>query len=201
MLHQQAPDTILDTFDSERATFAHTLLHMTDTVFDFATTEGQFANFMRTHIAPNLVKIAWQFDMPKEKIFDILSQIKVNYRDSQLSLGKAGKIHGDDRLPYVKITTGDQADNFNDFDGIVWQVHVYGEPSLELVDWCKRQGLKLVTFAWQEYFIQAGFSKNAVYLIRPESYVAVAVVDNAVAVLDIYVKTHKLSFNAAVNYD
>jgi hypothetical protein len=36
-----------------------------------------------------------------------LSQLMINYRDSRLSKGKAGEIHGGDRLPWVKT-----ADNY-----------------------------------------------------------------------------------------
>ena len=40
-------------------------------------------------------------------MFRIISQTRVSYRDSALSVGRAGRVHGGDRLPWVEA-----ADNF-----------------------------------------------------------------------------------------
>ncbi|OWQ75917.1 hypothetical protein CEE57_03125 [Stenotrophomonas maltophilia] len=50
-----------------------------------------------------------------------------------MSQGKAGKIEGGDRLPWVK-TRGE--DNYAISEQIGWQVHVYGRASTELKGWC-----------------------------------------------------------------
>lgn len=92
-----------------------------------------------------MVKMLWQFDMSKEKIFETVSQIKIHYRNSELSEGKAGEIHGGDRLPYVKV---DDTDNFANFDGVAWQVQVYGEATPELKAWCDKQQVKPIQFDW-----------------------------------------------------
>jgi hypothetical protein len=43
-------------------------------------------------------------------MFRTISQTTIHYRDSRLSVGMAGRVHGGDRLPSVTLDGGD--DNF-----------------------------------------------------------------------------------------
>ncbi|KAG1254044.1 hypothetical protein G6F65_017198 [Rhizopus arrhizus] len=72
---------------------------------------------------------------------------------SPLSQGKAGKIEGGDRLPWVK-TRGE--DNYAISEQIGWQVHVYGRASTELKGWCDSRGMALREFTWHEEHGRAG---------------------------------------------
>ena len=104
-------------------------------------------------------------------MFSAVSQILINYRDSQISKGKVGHIHGGDLLPWAPAP---DADNFDTFRTIGWQLHVYGAPRAELGDWCKSNNLRLCVFPWQEAYEKSALSQDAMYLLRPDTYVALA---------------------------
>jgi hypothetical protein len=69
------------------------------------------------------------------------------------------------------VAAGDQ-DNFAPLAAIAWQVHVYGSPSEALREWCAAHGVVLRVFAWRAAHETAGLRRDALYLLRPDSYVA-----------------------------
>jgi len=164
-----APDKLLDTYEAERIAFARKLVDTTDRLFSFVTAEGNFANFVRMHIAPMFASVAYSMGTTRESIFRILSQTTINYHDSPLSSGIAGKVHGGDRLPWV-LREGQ--DNYAAPARIDWQVHVYGQVYPDLRDWCDRHGMLLREFDWGQEHDEAGLARNAAYLLRPDGYVA-----------------------------
>jgi hypothetical protein len=105
-------------------------------------------------------------------MFKTLSQIAVNYRGSALSCGEAGGITGGDRLPWIGL--GDGKDNFAPLASIGWQVHVYGKPRGKLHEACAELHLPLHLFPWKAQMRRAGLCQRALYLIRPDGYVALA---------------------------
>ncbi|SFC31162.1 FAD-dependent oxidoreductase [Massilia yuzhufengensis] len=162
-----APDSLLDTYEPERIAFARKLVETTDRLFSFVTAEGNFANFVRMHIAPMFASAAYGIGPVREMIFRILSQTTINYHDSPLSSGVAGRVHGGDRLPWVA-----GLDNYAAPARIDWQVHVYGQAFADLRDWCDRHGMILREFDWGREHDEAGMARNAGYLVRPDGYVA-----------------------------
>ena len=67
-----------------------------------------------------------------------------------------------------------------------WQVHVYGSASAALREWCDGNDVPLYVFQWQPAHEAAGFARNALYLIRPDTYVALADTSGMPQVLDIF---------------
>jgi hypothetical protein len=59
-------------------------------------------------------------------------------------------------------------------DSLTWQVHVYGEAQPRLTQACSEIGLPLHLFAWLPAMRRAGFRRDALYLVRPDGYVALA---------------------------
>jgi hypothetical protein len=55
-----------------------------------------------------------------------------------------------------------------------WQVHLYGEPAEGVAESCARLGVPLVQFEWLPAMQQAGLTERALYLVRPDGYVAFA---------------------------
>lgn len=192
VLKSQAPDSLLDSYDSERRAFAHKLVETTDRLFSFATAEGGFADFVRTRIAPVFASVAYSMDNVREYMFRVISQTMLDYPDSPLSVGKAGKVSGGDRLPYARF---EGRDNYASLSNIAWQVHVYGTPSSELRSWCENHRIPLHSFLWQEAFGKAGFARDAAYLLRPDGYVGIAVSDGQPEALTTYIKKHGLQFS------
>ncbi|MEK1855459.1 MAG: FAD-dependent monooxygenase, partial [Phyllobacterium sp.] len=171
VLTGQAPDTLLDTYEAERRAFAQKLVATTDRGFTLATAEGRMADFIRTRIVPLVVPTLFKFDAARDYMFGAVSQIVIAYRNSAISEGKAGGVSGGDRLPWARTPN---SDNFAALQTIAWQIHVYGATSAELRDWCKHHNLRLNTFPWHEDYAKTGLAQDAMYLLRPDTYVALA---------------------------
>jgi 2-polyprenyl-6-methoxyphenol hydroxylase-like FAD-dependent oxidoreductase len=183
VLAGNAPDKLLDSYEEERISFARRLVATTDRVFSFVTAEGRVADIIRTRVAPVLIPTAMAFGAAREYLFRTVSQITLNYRDGPLSVGAAGHVHGGDRLPWVPI---DGRDNFEPLAAMNWQVHVYGSAGAQLTDWCACHDVPLHVFDWRQEHEAAGLARNALYLLRPDTYVALADASGAPDVLERY---------------
>src|SRR3569833_993739 len=190
VLTGQAQDSLLDSYEAERIGFARRLVATTDRVFSFATAEGHLADVLRTRLVPLVLPLATRFEAVRDYMFRTVSQIMLNYNDSPLSLGVAGKIQGGDRLPWVATSA---ADNHAPLKEIGWQAHVYGVAKPELSSWCTARGLRLHVFAWEPEHQAAGLAPDALYLLRPDTYVALAAATASPSSLDDYFARHQIT--------
>ena len=165
-LRGQAPARILDSYEPERILFARRLVATTDRVFQFVTRSGRLAALVRVHVAPRAMSTLFRLPSVRRFMFRTVSQTAIEYRESDLSEGRAGRVHGGDRLPWV-----DEPDNFRPLESLDWQVHVYGETTRELAAVCESRGLRLDIFPWSR---SAGLARDASYLVRPDGHVALA---------------------------
>ena len=172
VLKEGAPENLLDTYEPERIAFARRLVATTDRLFILATSRGVIARFVRTRLVPLVVPLLFRLPPFRRFMFETLAQFGINYRTSWLSVGTAGGVRGGDRLPWVQLGTGE--DNFAPLTSLQWQVHVYGEARPGVAEACAELQLSLHLFAWQPGMRQAGLQSGAVYLIRPDGYVALA---------------------------
>src|SRR5262252_4623562 len=140
VLTGRAPDNLLDTYETERIGFARRLVATTDRVFMLATAEGKLAEIIRTRIVPIVFPALARFDLFREFLFRTVSQVTINYRDCALNEGRAGDVHGGDRLPWVVV---ERLDNYDSLNAMVWQVHVYGGAWGAIRSWCRQHGLPL----------------------------------------------------------
>lgn len=171
-----AGDGLLDTYELERMRFARRLVATTDRVFTVATKQGPIADRVRTVLVPAVMP--WLLRLPPVRrfVFRTVSQIGIAYPTSPLSAGAAGAVRGGNRLPWVQ--TGANEDNFAPLTALTWQVHVYGEPAPGLLQTCVHLGLPLRGFGWRAEMERAGLMRGALYLVRPDGYVALAVPDS-----------------------
>jgi 2-polyprenyl-6-methoxyphenol hydroxylase-like FAD-dependent oxidoreductase len=183
VLASRAPDSLLDTYEEERIAFARRLVNTTDRIFTLATADGQIADILRTRIAPLVFPALAKFAAFREFMFRTVSQIMINYRHCDLNAGLAGHVRGGDRLPWVVV---DGVDNYESLSAMVWQVHIYGTPNPQLATWCEAYGLRLVVFAWRPKYQDAGLARDALYLLRPDSYVGFADRSCAIETLERY---------------
>jgi len=181
-----APAALLDSYEPERIAFARRLVKTTDRVFTLATAEGKVADVIRTRLVPIVLPALTKFAAFREFLFRTVSQVTINYRHCALSEGRAGDVHGGDRLPWIVV--GD-ADNYKPLDAMTWQAHVYGTAQPELTAWCENHALPLHVFAWRREYADAGFAQDALYLVRPDAYVALAANPAAAASLQRYFDT------------
>lgn len=180
-----ASDTLLDSYDQERKAFAKKLVETTDRVFTFVTAESSFSDFVRTHIAPVIAGLAYRVDGVREMMFRMISQTTLNYQESALSVGKAGKVKGGDRLPWVPVAG---KDNFEPLSQIAWQIHVYGLAAPALKAWGAQRGINVYAFSWDKKYAEAGLAQDAAYLLRPDTYVALADPHPSTDAFDAYFK-------------
>jgi 2-polyprenyl-6-methoxyphenol hydroxylase-like FAD-dependent oxidoreductase len=179
----RAPDALLDSYEAERIGFARRLVATTDRAFTLATGEGRLAGVVRTRLVPIVLPALFSFEAVRRFAFRTVSQTMINYRGSALSRGTAGGVQGGDRLPWVAV---DGTDNFAPLAGINWQVHVYGEASAALAASCAQRNLPLRVFAWKAEHEARGLARNALYLLRPDTYVALAESSGSPDALDRY---------------
>ncbi|WP_223570132.1 FAD-dependent monooxygenase [Pseudomonas sp. BF-R-26] len=166
-----ATPKLLDSYETERIAFARRLVATTDRVFSFVTADGPIADLVRMRVAPFLIPKMISFEAAREFMFRTVSQTTLNYRGMPLSEGVAGHVHGGDRLPWAHDGEGD---NFESLKNPTWQVHVYGETSDEMIAWCTEHHLPLQVFDWRPVFETVGLARNGFYLLRPDTYVAIA---------------------------
>jgi 2-polyprenyl-6-methoxyphenol hydroxylase-like FAD-dependent oxidoreductase len=183
VVKNRAPPVLLDSYEAERIGFARRLVATTDQAFMLATSQGGLAAFVRTHLVPVVFSVIFKFEAVRRFAFRTVSQTMINYRGSPLSRGTAGRVQGGDRLPWVMTEGGD---NFAPLVTMDWQVHVYGAAKGELAAYCEKQRLPLHVFAWRDEFATAGLARDAMYLLRPDSYVALADAAGSSTSLDRY---------------
>jgi hypothetical protein len=104
-------------------------------------------------------------------MFRTISQITLNYRGSPLSVGRAGDVQAGDRLPWTPASTPQEAAALAEMG---WQVQVYGQAPDALVAWCRARGVSLHLFAFRPDHRRIGIARDAAYLLRPDTYVALA---------------------------
>jgi 2-polyprenyl-6-methoxyphenol hydroxylase-like FAD-dependent oxidoreductase len=172
VLNGSAPDSLLATYEPERIGFARRLVATTDRVFTLVTKQGVVARWVRTRLVPLIAPLMFRLAPVRRYLFRTVSQIGVHYRNSPLSVGAAGAVRGGDRLPWVETEPG--KDNFAPLASLTWQVHVYGEPRGGLAEVCAELQLPLHLFAWRQGMRRAGLLRTALYLVRPDGYVALA---------------------------
>jgi len=178
----RASEQILDSYEPERIAFARTLVATTDTVFTGVVDPHLRGRFIRRVLIPNVVPRLIRFPFFRRFMFRTLSQIRIHYRDSALASGMAGNVHGGDRLPWVE-----SVDNFAPLRSLGWQLHVYGKARAALAEFARSRALALQEFDWSADAGRAGLARDAAYLIRPDTYVALASATQDVAELQRFI--------------
>ncbi|MGB6407492.1 MAG: FAD-dependent monooxygenase [Planococcus donghaensis] len=185
----KAAPSLLDTYELERIGFAKKLIATTDKAFQTIINQHLRGTLLRKVLVPHILPSMFKLAFVKKNGFKILSQIHINYRDSPISKGKAGKVYGGMRLPWIQ-TAG--RDNFTPLRSVDWQIHVYGKASKELIDFARSHSFELHEFAWESTMQKAGFHQNALYFIRPDGHVALANKTQDLSVLKDYINTFEI---------
>ena len=176
VVRSRADERLLDTYEPERIAFARRLVASTDRAFQFVTSDGPIARFVRLHVVPRILPWVFRSTALRRTMFRVVSQTMINYRNSALSTGTAGTVRAGDRLPWVELNADSRpgGDNYALLTSLDWQVHVYGVAPAAVGAACRAKGLTLHAFRWQDAMAAAGFQRNAIYLVRPDGYVGFA---------------------------
>jgi 2-polyprenyl-6-methoxyphenol hydroxylase-like FAD-dependent oxidoreductase len=193
VLHGRANTSLLDSYEQERIVFARRLVATTDRAFTGVTSSGAIARLIRLHIVPLLIPPFFARRTVRHHMFRTVSQTAVNYRGSSLSAGRAGTVHGGDRLPWVKTGLNLDEDNFAPLTSLDWQIHVYGDPAPDIQTMCNARKLPLHVFPWRPEMRRRGLRRDAVYLVRPDGYVALADTGGSATAVASYLNVRKLT--------
>jgi 2-polyprenyl-6-methoxyphenol hydroxylase-like FAD-dependent oxidoreductase len=158
---------LLDSYEPERIAFARRLVRTTDRAFQVVTSTGPIAQQVRTRVAPPVLGALLQRALVRRLFFRTISQIGITYRHGPLAAGSAGKLRGGDRLPWVSAGSGD---NFDPLTSLDWQVHVHGTAHAALRAACEARGLPLHVWAWTPAAGEAGLTRDAAMLVRPDGH-------------------------------
>jgi hypothetical protein len=189
VLQNRAAPDLLDTYEPERIAFAKLLIDTTDRAFTFVTSAGPLARFVRTIVAPRVLPLFFRSAAFRRYMFRRVSQISINYRHSRISHGHAGTVKAGDRLPCV--APANVPDNFLPLESLDWQLHVYGDCSDCIQEFCQQRSLPLHKIDWTKQAATAGMTKDALYLIRPDGFIAFVDPDPSPASLDAYLTSLK----------
>jgi 2-polyprenyl-6-methoxyphenol hydroxylase-like FAD-dependent oxidoreductase len=192
VVHGRADSALLDTYEPERMAFARRLVATTDRVFTGVTSDRAIARRIRLNIVPAVAPTVFALRAARRFMFRTISQTAVHYRGGNLGQGRAGDVYGGDRLPWVPADeTG--VDSFTPLASLAWQVHVYGDASRGIQAACEERTLPLHVFPWRPVMRRAGLQRDAVYLVRPDGYVALADADASGDAIRSYLDTRKLT--------
>jgi 2-polyprenyl-6-methoxyphenol hydroxylase-like FAD-dependent oxidoreductase len=195
VLRERAGAPTLDTYEPERIAFARRLVATTDQAFTGVSSSSVIARALRLHLVPALLPRLLTMQAFRRLAFRTVSQTAINYRGSALSQGRAGRVHGGDRLPWVPLDTSDRsADNFTPLTSLEWQVHIYGNAGSDIRAVCAERRLALHEFSWQPAMERAGLRRDALYLLRPDGYVALAVSEQSASTLTAYLWERAIRF-------
>jgi 2-polyprenyl-6-methoxyphenol hydroxylase-like FAD-dependent oxidoreductase len=194
VLQGRADAALLDSYEPERIAFARRLVATTDRAFTGVTSSGAIARRIRLNIVPFFLPLLFRFQAVRRFLFRTVSQTAVNYRGSSMSEGRAGAVHGGDRLPWVMVNVnGVEQDNFAPLTSLDWQLHVYGEAAPEIRAVCDERKLPLHVFPWRPEMSRTGLRGDAVYLVRPDGYVALADPEGGAAAVASYLDARKIT--------
>ena len=186
VLQGRADTALLDTYEPERIAFARRLVATTDRAFTVVTSAGPVARRVRVDVVPRLLPAVFASTAFRRLMFRTVSQIAITYRGSSLSEGRAGRVAGGDRLPWIP------ADNFSPLASLDWQVHVYGAAAAGIQETCGRRGFALHRFPWESAAARAGLKRDAVYVVRPDGYVGLADPEPTPARLERYLDSRRI---------
>jgi 2-polyprenyl-6-methoxyphenol hydroxylase-like FAD-dependent oxidoreductase len=177
--------TMLDTYEPERRGFALTLVETTDRLFQAVTSRRFLARLFRMRLMPALIPRISRFESLRRFVFKRVSQIHIHYPHSALSGRSSHRLKGGARLPWA-------GENFEVLKEMKWQVHVFGETSALVRDLCREWGVEIKTFKWRRELKAAGFEEEALYLVRPDGYLALADEEASHNILKSYFERHFL---------
>ncbi|MGN6181949.1 MAG: FAD-dependent monooxygenase [Mucilaginibacter sp.] len=130
--------TILDTYAGERMPIARQLLRSTDAAFNLVISKNWFAGLFKKLVVARLLKKLWKSEKIRHKFFRLVSQIGINYRNSDISLhlSYGAQIKAGDRLPYIPIYDEKR------------------ERETDLHEWCSKPGFTLIILGrFEEMFL------------------------------------------------
>ena len=106
VLKGNAAEGLLDSYNEERLANAQRLLETTDRMFELVASPNWLLSFIRTTIFPPVAGLITSVGAVRTRLFTLVSQIGVNYRNASLSQHtdyESDHVKAGDRLPYFVV--------------------------------------------------------------------------------------------------
>lgn len=173
VLNGETDERLLASYEPERMAFARQLVSTTDRIFTVVTSPRPVPRAIRSVIPLSLLSVLSRFPQMRRWFFGTISQTRVNYRESLISRGTAGRVRAGDRLPWVQWSGG--GSNYDALRTLRPHLQVYGAVSPEVERFARQHPeLPLLRFSFTPEAAHAGLQAGACYLLRPDGYVAYA---------------------------
>ncbi|SEG47454.1 FAD-dependent monooxygenase [Paenibacillus sp. UNC499MF] len=185
VIQKRAAPSLLDTYEAERLPFAKLLVDTTDRAFKAVISTSRISRLVKKHLFPYAGPFLFRRPAIRRRLYSLISQIRITYRGGELAAGEAGTLQGGDRLPYAEV-------NFSPLRSMDWQLHVYGRAGRPLRDAGKELRLPLHEFPWNRETEKAGFTEDALYLVRPDGHIGFVNTGQDTALLRAYVAKHEI---------
>jgi 2-polyprenyl-6-methoxyphenol hydroxylase-like FAD-dependent oxidoreductase len=171
-----AGERLLDTYNEERLANAKRLLESTDRMFELAAGSHWLLSFIRTTIFPPVAGFIASLETVSKRVFPLISQIGINYRDGWLSEHTGEEFDGveaGDRLPYFLVDGNTIYDKLTEPK---FHLLVFSNTDRPIGNEFEREFADLVDYHvvpldWhvQEIF---GTEKEFCVFLRPDNYIA-----------------------------
>ncbi len=155
VIQGRANPEILDTYESERIEFARALVKTTDRIFQAVVRGGLPGWMMRQVFLRRVIPLLLRSRAARTAQFRLVSQTRIAYPHSALSVGKGGRIGGGDRLPFLE-----RPDNFKPLDSLDWQIHIFGSATDELKAISNQRRVPIHSFEYDSEAQSAGFART-----------------------------------------
>lgn len=185
VIQGRASESLLDTYETERIAFARKLVETTDKAFEGMVGEGWRSKFLRNWMLPHLAPLLSHFDTFRKSLFQTLSQTRIKYRDSAISEGHVGDLHGGDRMPWT-------GDNFGHPSSLKWHLQIFGETNPDFEREADRLGLPVLELPMSSLAKSNGVKEKAAYLVRPDSHIALPMEHQDCSVLSAFLQRNDL---------
>ncbi len=173
-----ADERLLVSYERERMPVGRQLLRFTDRLFSLAASRSRWVIRIRDFVLPHLVPLVSSSQAGRARVFRYIAQLGIHYRDSEIVAAHDHGFHGGPR-PGMRAPDGPLDDGTSLFAGLAAYKHhavLFGEPEPAAI-----AALRELHAPWLEIVpVRASEALRdryavtgpALYLIRPDGYVA-----------------------------
>jgi 2-polyprenyl-6-methoxyphenol hydroxylase-like FAD-dependent oxidoreductase len=183
VVHGNAPDALLDSYEAERIPVAKRLLNGTDRLFRLVVADNWFAGIWRTKVMARVAAFLLKRPNIQERMFRSVSQIGIAYPDSPLSQVlkwlPPEAPHAGERFPWLRLrlrVDGPVQDLYQALDDRRFHLFVFGQGLPEGME--PLPGARVCTHVVprgvfnDDALRRRGFELPSFYLVRPDGYIA-----------------------------
>ena len=192
VLGARAGASLLDSYEPERIAFARRLVATTDRAFTIVTSRGPLARRIRIGLVPRVVPIltSLQRGAPSDVPHDLADPGQLSRQPAE-----RGPRGARARRRSAAVGAGRRSTTSRRWRRWTGRSTSTASRRPDIAAMCRARRLLLNVFPWRTEMGRTGLVRNAVYLVRPDGYVALADPGEA-GTLQTYLDTRGLRYGA-----